>query len=185
MDRKDLDFQTTKEFNSFSKGSIDGTYNTNTLVNQLAGDNKLIVTTIQKLNTAITKTRHLEKLEHLKKERIVFIFDECHRSQFGKTHEDIKNFFDACQMFGFTGTPIFEENAGSNNFGKRTTGMLFGDCLHKYVITDAIRDDNVLKFSVEYISTFKKNDHILDINVEAIDEEEVLNAPIRLNNVAD
>lgn len=185
VDRKDLDYQTTKEFNSFSKGSIDGTNNTNTLVNQLAGDNKLIVTTIQKLNTAITKTRHLEKLEHLKKERIVFIFDECHRSQFGKTHEDIKNFFDACQMFGFTGTPIFEENAGSNNFGKRTTGMLFGDCLHKYVITDAIRDDNVLKFSVEYISTFKKKDHILDINVEAIDEEEVMNAPIRLNNVAD
>jgi len=185
VDRKDLDYQTTKEFNSFSKGSIDGTNNTNTLVKQLAGDNKLIVTTIQKLNTAITKTRHLSKLEGLKDERIVFIFDECHRSQFGKTHEDIKKFFTGSQMFGFTGTPIFEENAGKNAYGKRTTTMLFGDCLHKYVITDAIRDENVLKFSVEYISTFKKRDNILDINVEAIDEEEIMNAPQRLNNVVD
>ncbi|PZX50136.1 type I restriction endonuclease subunit R [Algoriphagus chordae] len=185
VDRKDLDYQTTKEFNSFSKGSIDGTNNTNTLVKQLAGDNKLIVTTIQKLNTAITKTRHLKQLEKLRDKRIVFIFDECHRSQFGKTHSDIKEFFGGSQMFGFTGTPIFEENAGTNAFGKRTTTMLFGDCLHKYVITDAIRDENVLKFSVEYISTFKKKENILDINVEAIDEEEVMNAPQRLNNVTD
>lgn len=185
VDRKDLDYQTTVEFNAFSKGSIDGTNNTNTLVKQLAGDNKLIVTTIQKLNTAITKTRHLSQLDKLKQERIVFIFDECHRSQFGKTHEDIKNFFKSSQLFGFTGTPIFEENAGKNAFGKRTTTMLFGDCLHKYVITDAIRDENVLKFSVEYISTFKKKENILDINVEAIDEEEVMNAPQRLKNVTD
>ncbi len=185
VDRKDLDYQTTKEFNSFSKGSIDGTNNTNTLVQQLAGDHKLIVTTIQKLNTAISKARYLGKMEALKDKRIVFIFDECHRSQFGKTHEDIKKFFANCQMFGFTGTPIFEENAGSNEYGKRTTSMLFGDCLHKYVITDAIRDGNVLKFSIEYISTFKKKDHILDIDVEAIDEAEVMNAPQRLNNVVD
>ena len=185
VDRKDLDYQTTKEFNAFSKGSIDGTNNTNTLVKQLAGENKLIVTTIQKLNTAITKARHLNQLDNLKDKRIVFIFDECHRSQFGKTHEDIKKFFTSSQMFGFTGTPIFEENAGKNAYGKRTTTMLFGDCLHKYVITDAIRDENVLKFSVEYISTFKKRENILDINVEAIDEEEVMNAPQRLNNVVD
>ncbi|GAB3217308.1 type I restriction endonuclease subunit R [Algoriphagus aestuariicola] len=185
VDRKDLDYQTTKEFNSFSKGSIDGTNNTQALVNQLADDTKLIVTTIQKLNTAISKARHMAKMESLKDKRIVFIFDECHRSQFGKTHEEIKGFFEGCQMFGFTGTPIFEENAGSNSYGKRTTTMLFGDYLHKYVITDAIRDENVLKFSVEYISTFKKKDHILDINVEAIDEEEVMRAPQRLNNVAD
>lgn len=156
VDRKDLDNQTTKEFNSFSKGSIDGTNNTKTLVKQLTSDNKLIVTTIQKLNTAISKTRYLNKMETLKNERIVFIFDECHRSQFGKTHEDIKKFFEDCQMFGFTGTPIFEPNAGKNEYGKRTTKMLFGDCLHKYVITDAIRDENVLKFSVEYIQTFKR-----------------------------
>src|SRR5690554_2144557 len=185
VDRKDLDYQTTKEFNAFSKGSIDGTNNTNTLVKQLAGDHKLIVTTIQKLNTAISKTRYLGRMEALKKERIVFIFDECHRSQFGKTHEDIKRFFEKCQMFGFTGTPIFEPNAGKNEYGKRTTKMLFGDCLHKYVITDAIRDGNVLKFSVEYIRTFKKKDHILDINVEAIDEAEVMDAPQRLNNITE
>lgn len=185
VDRKDLDYQTTKEFNSFSKGSIDGTNNTNALVKQLAGDNKLIVTTIQKLNTAISKTRYLGRIGDLKDKRIVFIFDECHRSQFGKTHEDIRKFFGECQMFGFTGTPIFEENAGKNEFGKRTTTMLFDKCLHKYVITDAIRDENVLKFSIEYIRTFKKKDHIMDIDVEAIDEAEVMNAPQRLNNVAD
>lgn len=185
VDRRDLDYQTSKEFNSFSKGSIDSTDNTNTLVNQLAGDNKLIVTTIQKLNTAISKTKYLSRMGELKAKRVVFIFDECHRSQFGKTHETIKAFFENCQMFGFTGTPIFEENAGKNEYGKRTTGMLFGDCLHKYVITDAIRDENVLKFSIEYINTFKKKDHILDINVEAIDEAEVMDAPQRLNNITE
>jgi type I restriction enzyme R subunit len=185
VDRRDLDYQTTKEFNSFSKGSIDGTNNTNTLVKQMVGDNKLIVTTIQKLNTAISKKRYLSRMETLKDKRIVFIFDECHRSQFGKTHEVIKSFFSNCQMFGFTGTPIFEKNAGTNEFGKRTTSMLFDKILHKYVITDAIRDENVLKFSIEYISTFKKKDHISDINVEAIDEAEVMNAPERLNNITD
>lgn len=185
VDRRDLDYQTTKEFNAFSKGSIDGTNNTNTLVKQMVGDNKLIVTTIQKLNTAISKKRYLSRMETLKDERIVFIFDECHRSQFGKTHETIKSFFSNCQMFGFTGTPIFEANAGKNEYGKRTTTMLFDKILHKYVITDAIRDENVLKFSIEYISTFKKKDHILDIDVEAIDEAEVMNAPERLNNIVD
>ncbi|WP_010661898.1 type I restriction endonuclease subunit R [Marinilabilia salmonicolor] len=185
VDRKDLDYQTIKEFNSFCEDSIDGTNNTNALVTQFGGSNKLMVTTIQKLNTAVSKNRFLEKMEPLRDERIVFIFDECHRSQFGKTHETIKNFFRQGQMFGFTGTPIFEKNAGTNEYGKRTTGMLFGDCLHKYVITDAIRDQNVLKFSIEYIRTFKKKDHILDIEVEAIDEAEVMAAPQRLNNVAD
>ena len=185
VDRKDLDYQTTKEFNSFSKGSIDGTNNTYTLVQQLTGDAKLIVTTVQKLNTAITKLRYLNEMAELKDKRIVFIFDECHRSQFGKTHESIKKFFTKSQMFGFTGTPIFPENAGTNEFGKRTTEMLFGEPLHKYVITDAIRDENVLKFSIEYISTFKKKDNIIDIEVEAIDEEEVMNAPVRLNNITD
>lgn len=185
VDRKDLDYQTIKEFNSFSKGSIDGTNNTDTLVRQLSGDNKLIVTTIQKLNTAICKQRYLNRMEPLKDKRVVFIFDECHRSQFGKTHDSIKQFFHKSQMFGFTGTPIFDENAGTNEYGKRTTKMLFDECLHKYVITDAIRDENVLKFSVEYISTFKKKDNILDIDVEAIDETEVMNAPERLNNITD
>lgn len=185
VDRKDLDYQTTKEFNAFSKGSIDGTAKTKTLVDQMVGDNKLIVTTIQKLNTAISKKRHLSRMETQQDERIVFIFDECHRSQFGKTHDDIKNFFTKCQMFGFTGTPIFEKNAGTNEFGKRTTKMLFKKKLHQYVITDAIRDENVLKFSVEYIRTFKKKENIVDINVEAIDEEEVMNAPQRMENIVD
>ncbi|MDA8904749.1 type I restriction endonuclease subunit R, partial [Flavobacteriaceae bacterium] len=185
VDRKDLDYQTTKEFNSFSKGSIDGTNNTNTLANQLAGDTKLIITTIQKLNTAITKNRYQSRVEGLADKKVVFIFDECHRSQFGKTHEEIRKFFPSSQMFGFTGTPIFEENAGSNEFGKRTTTMLFDKCLHKYVITDAIRDENVLKFSVEYISTFKKKESIVDINVEDIDETEVMNSPVRLEGVVD
>lgn len=187
VDRKDLDYQTTKEFNSFNEGSIDGTNNTKTLVKQMTGDNKLIVTTIQKLNTAISKKRYLDSMESQKDKRIVFIFDECHRSQFGKTHNQIKDFFSKCQMFGFTGTPIFEKNAGTNQFGKRTTAMLFGgeQPLHKYVITDAIRDENVLKFSVEYIRTFKKKDNVLDINVEDIDRAEVMNAPKRLNNIVD
>lgn len=185
VDRRDLDYQTSKEFNSFSKGSVDSTNNTNTLVNQLSGDTKLIVTTIQKLNTSITKNRYQTRVESVQDKKIVFIFDECHRSQFGKTHEEIKKFFTNSQMFGFTGTPIFEENAGSNEYGKRTTTLLFGDCLHKYVITDAIRDENVLKFSVEYISTFKMKNDVVDINVEDIDETEVMNSPTRLEGIVD
>lgn len=185
VDRKDLDYQTIKEFNSFSKGSIDSTSNTKKLVSQLAGDEKLIVTTIQKLNTAISKQRYLGKVEALRNEKVVIIFDECHRSQFGDTHDRIKNFFTNSQLFGFTGTPIFEDNAVGNKLGKRTTKSLFGDCLHKYVITDAIRDENVLKFSIEYISTFRKKDEIVDINVEAIDEAEVMHAPERLELITD
>lgn len=183
VDRKDLDYQTTKEFNSFSKGSIDGTNNTSALVKQIADDTNLIVTTIQKLNTAISKKKYLNEMERLQDKRIVFIFDECHRSQFGKTHDDIKKFFKNCQMFGFTGTPIFEDNAGKNEYGRRTTKNLFEDCLHKYVITNAIKDQNVLKFSIEYISTFKRKDHIEDIEIEAIDEPEVMNAPERLDKI--
>lgn len=185
VDRKDLDYQTTKEFNSFSKSSIDGTGNTNALVNQMADDTKLIVTTIQKLNTAISKKKYLSKMERLQDKRIVFIFDECHRSQFGKTHDDIKNFFSKGQMFGFTGTPIFEKNAGKNEYGKRTTAMLFNKRLHEYVITNAIKDQNVLKFSIEYIRTFKRKGEVADINIEAIDEIEAMNAPERLNKIVD
>lgn len=183
VDRKDLDTQTAKEFNSFSKGSIDSTNDTKTLVNQMTGSNKLIVTTIQKLNNAITKPYYLKAMKALENQRIVFIFDECHRSQFGKTHEDIKNFFQGCQMFGFTGTPIFADNAGTNEYGKRTTEMLFGKPLHKYVITDAIKDGNVLRFAIEYIRTFKQKDTIEDIEVEKINEPEVMNAPKRRSNI--
>lgn len=185
VDRKDLDYQTSKEFNSFAKGSIDATSNTKTLVKQMLDDTPLIVTTIQKLNTAISKAKYLNQLQDLKDQKIVFIFDECHRSQFGETHGKIKAFFDRCQMFGFTGTPIFEENAGVNQYGKRTTSMLFGKGLHKYVITDAIRDENVLKFSIEYINTFKRKENILDMKVEDIDEEEVLKSQKRMEKVVD
>jgi type I restriction enzyme R subunit len=102
VDRKDLDYQTTKEFNNFSKGSVDGTDNTKKVVEQFTDETKLIVTTIQKLNTAIHKKHYLAQMETIKNEKIVFIFDECHRSQFGETHGRIKDFFSNSQMFGFT-----------------------------------------------------------------------------------
>ncbi|MCE8540139.1 type I restriction endonuclease subunit R [Ruegeria pomeroyi] len=184
VDRKDLDYQTIKEFNSFSPGSIDGTNNTRSLVKQFTDDTPIIVTTLQKLNTAISRRKHLEKMDALKDRRMVFIFDECHRSQFGDTHRRIVEYFPNVQMFGFTGTPIFAQNASKNALGKRTTKDLFGDCLHKYVITDAIRDENVLKFSVEYIRTVKQKDEIADIEVEAIDTAEVMEAPERLDKVS-
>lgn len=185
VDRKDLDYQTIKEFNSFSEGSIDATNNTNALVKQLSNDTKLIVTTIQKLNTAILKPKHMAKMEALKNKKIVFIFDECHRSQFGETHNRIKSFFEKSQMFGFTGTPIFADNSVKNALGKRTTKDLFEECLHKYVITDAIKDRNVLKFSIEYMNTVKLKENVVDVKVEDINTAEVLEAPERLENNVD
>jgi len=192
VDRKDLDYQTTIEFNSFSKGSIDGTDNTRALVKQFSDDTKLIVTTIQKLNTAISKAKYLSKMEKLQNERLVFIFDECHRSQFGETHNRIKSFFNDVQFFGFTGTPIFAENAFKNDLGKRTTTELFGKALHKYVITDAIKDENVLKFSVEYVGKYKKVETHgrlsateIDIEVEDIDIKELMESPKRLEKISD
>lgn len=188
VDRKDLDYQTTKEFNSFSAGSIDGTDNTAALVRQFSDNTRLIVTTIQKLNTAITKKYHQGKMEMLKDKKMVFIFDECHRSQFGDTHKRIRNFFSNVQMFGFTGTPIFAENAIKNDLGKRTTKDLFDECLHNYVITDAIRDENVLKFAIEYVGKYKQKEdskNNLDIDVEAIDTSELLESEQRLGKIAD
>ena len=186
VDRKDLDYQTTREFNSFSNGSIDGTANTKKLAEQFDNLNtKLIVTTIQKLDVAIKNFRYKEVMEKFQDKRLVFIFDECHRSQFGDTHQRIKAYFPKAQMFGFTGTPIFKLNASVNKYGNYTTESLFEECLHKYIITDAIRDENVLKFSVEYINTIKKKDDIIDINVEAIDTKEVMEAPKRLENIVD
>ncbi|MGL6132526.1 MAG: type I restriction endonuclease subunit R [Fusobacteriaceae bacterium] len=192
VDRKDLDYQTVKEFNAFSKGSVDGAEKTDQLVKQIsnnAGD-ELIVTTIQKLNNAISNDRYLKRMEGSKDKKIVFIFDECHRTQFGETHERIKKFFTNKQFFGFTGTPIFLKNS----FNYRTTEDLFGDCLHEYVIKNAIDDENVLGFSVEYYSTFK-NKNLLDENgddkdvdsmkVEGIDTVEVFSAPRRLENIVD
>lgn len=187
VDRKDLDYQTSLEFNSFSKGSIDGTANTQELVRQFTDDTKLIVTTIQKLNTAISKKHYQGKMESMKDEKIVFIFDECHRSQFGETHNKIRDFFNNIQLFGFTGTPIFADNAVKNELGKRTTRELFGDCLHKYVITDAIKDENVLKFSVEYVGRYRRKASAteVDIEVEDIDKKELMESPERLEKIVD
>ncbi|BAZ43403.1 type I site-specific deoxyribonuclease [Chondrocystis sp. NIES-4102] len=158
VDRTDLDHQTSQEFNHFSPNCVDVTKNTQQLVKQMTGDNPLIVTTIQKLNIALRKPRHQNAIEALQNKRIIFIFDECHRSQFGETHKKITKFFTQAQLFGFTGTPILVENAVSNDHGKRTTKDLFQECLHKYLITNAIADDNVLKFSVEYWGKIKRRD---------------------------
>lgn len=190
VDRNDLDYQTIREFNSFKEGSVDGTDNTKTLVKQLSDpDTKLIVTTIQKLDNAIKKERHAKAMEAVRDQRIVFIFDECHRSQFGETHHNITEYFSNYQMFGFTGTPIFADNATSNSrFGKRTTADLFGECLHRYVITDAINDGNVLKFSVEYVGKFKQREGSetnIDIDVEAIDTREVMESNERVGKIVD
>lgn len=184
VDRKDLDYQTQREFDAFEKGSVDATDNTSKLVKQLCGEDTLIMTTIQKLNNAVFKDKYKAKLEFLQDEKVVFIFDECHRSQFWETHSRIKKFFRNAQMFGFTGTPIFADN---HNNGK-TTKDLFGECLHKYVITDAIKDENVLKFSIEYINTFKKKsdfEKYTDEKVQGIDTKEVFEAPERVEKVVD
>jgi type I restriction enzyme, R subunit len=181
VDRKDLDYQTTQEFEKFSQGSVDSTSSTDDLVKKFNDPSvRIIITTIQKLNNAIT-ARNALKMKPLEQERMVFIFDECHRSQFGDTHTNIVKFFKNVQLFGFTGTPILAENAN----GEKTTSSLFGKCLHKYVITDAIRDENVLRFSVEYINTFKRKEEIIDLKVQDIDEKEVYESPVRKNAIVD
>ncbi|MCY7279032.1 MAG: type I restriction endonuclease subunit R [Phormidesmis sp. CAN_BIN44] len=183
VDRADLDYQTSKEFNYFSPDCVDTTDNTQQLVNQMAGDNPLIVTTIQKLNNAISKPRHEAAMDALRDQRIVFVFDECHRSQFGETHKNIVNFFPNAQMFGFTGTPIFAENAANNPHGRRTTKDLFQECLHKYVITNAIADENVLKFSVEYWGKIKRKDGSLI--TEPKSDREFFENPERISLIVD
>jgi type I restriction enzyme R subunit len=189
VDRKDLDIQTTKEFNSFSDGSVDGTENTRNLVKQLEDKNrKLIVTTIQKLDIAIGSERFLKKIEYLANEKVVIIFDECHRSQFGQTHARIKAFFKKAQLFGFTGTPIFAEN----NVCGVTTKDVFQECLHRYIITNAISDNNVLGFAVEYVGKYRqkeddtiKKDIFAEALVPGINTREVLESSDRLNKIAE
>lgn len=194
VDRKDLDYQTAREFNGFAKGSVDATTDTRNLVKQLNDDSvKLILTTIQKLNNAIVKEHYLSKVTHLQDKKFVFIFDECHRSQFGETHQNIKQFFRNAQMFGFTGTPILEKNAQTGAALNKTTYDLFGECLHKYVIVDAIKDENVLRFAVEYVGKYKRVNSQneldietdVDIEVQAINKKEVLESPIRLEKITD
>ena len=188
VDRKDLDYQTAREFNGFAKGSVDATTDTSSLVKQLNDPStKLILTTIQKLNNAINNQRFLPQIVHLQDQKVVFIFDECHRSQFGDTHQNIKNFFKNCQMFGFTGTPILAENASGSLGHQRTTKDLFGECLHKYVIVDAIKDENVLRFAVDYVGKYSRvnSGSELDIEVEAIDTKGLLDSPKRLTKIAE
>lgn len=184
VDRQDLDDQTVREFRAFDKDSIDGTENTKMLVEQFLDNSRpLLVTTIQKLNSAISKTKFRKQIEALKDEKVVFIFDECHRSQFGDTHQRIINFFANHQLFGFTGTPIFVKNSISKKSIKQTTANLFDECLHQYVITDAIKDENVLKFSIEYYNVFKQKEDTDDTKVEDIDKQEVYESEDYLNTI--
>lgn len=189
VDRNDLDTQTSREFNAFKAESVDSTDSTHTLVKQLdQRHDKLIVTTIQKLNRAISNDRYLEYIDYLKDKKVVFIFDECHRSQFGDTHQNIKKFFGNAQMFGFTGTPIFEENSQSKAGLKLTTDYLFHECLHQYVIVDAIRDRNVLQFQIDYRGKFTakgmQNNLGYEDEVEGIDTKELYDHPKRLEMIA-
>ena len=146
VDRHDLDTQTQAEYEAFEAGAVDSTDNTDELVKRLHSNSKIIITTIQKLNAAVSKPWYSNRIEEIRHSRIVMIFDECHRSHFGDCHKNIIRFFDNTQIFGFTGTPIFAENAVDGH----TTKEIFSNCLHKYLIKDAIADENVLGFLVEY-----------------------------------
>ncbi|MGC7786431.1 type I restriction endonuclease subunit R [Staphylococcus epidermidis] len=178
VDRRDLDSQTEEEFNKFSKGAVDKTKNTSQLVRQLNDKSlPLIVTTIQKMSKAIQN--NADALEQYKTDKVVFIIDECHRSQFGNMHRIIRQYFNNAQYFGFTGTPRFEENKSQDG---RSTADIFGRCLHTYLIKDAIHDGNVLGFSVDYINTIKEHtiETEIDDMVEDINKDEVLMSDDRI-----
>ena len=188
VDRKDLDYQTMKEYDRFERGAANGNRNTKILQRQLEDKDakgspheyKIIVTTIQKLDNFVTKNpKHPIQDKH-----IVLIFDECHRSQFGQMHQKITKYFRNYHIFGFTGTPIFAKNAKSGgNPNLRTTEQAFGDKLHTYTIVDAINDGNVLPFRIDYINTVKKKDGTRDKQVEAINTESALLAPERISEI--
>ncbi|WP_196599889.1 type I restriction endonuclease subunit R [Pectinatus frisingensis] len=188
VDRKDLDYQTMKEYDRFEKGAANGNRSTKILQRQLENKDKkgnpheykIIVTTIQKLDTFITKNpQHPIYGQH-----IVLIFDECHRSQFGDMHTRIIKYFKKYHIFGFTGTPIFAINASSNgNPNLRTTQQAFGDKLHTYTIVDAINDGNVLPFRIDYINTVKTKPDSGDKDVEAINTDSALLAPERISEI--
>lgn len=185
VDRKDLDYQTMKEYDKFQKGAANSNTSTAKLTQQLDSNDpakKLVITTIQKLDRFISKNKGHE----LFNKHVVLIFDECHRSQFGDMHAQITKSFKKYHIFGFTGTPIFAANAASGgNPQLKTTEQAFGQKLHAYTIVDAINDENVLPFRIDYINTFKMKDGIKDKKVSAIDMEKALLAPERIhNNVA-
>lgn len=181
VDRKDLDYQTMKEYDRFQKGEANGNRSTKVLQKQLEDTtSKIIVTTIQKLSEFVKRNKnHPVYQKHL-----VLIFDECHRSQFGDMHKMIVQNFKNYHLFGFTGTPIFAKNAGrTTNPDFCTTEQAFGEKLHTYTIVDAINDGNVLPFRIDYINTIKAKEGMTDKEVEAINTEEALSSPERVSNV--
>lgn len=186
VDRKDLDSQTMEEFNKFEQGSVDVTDNTSVLVDQMRKkDVHLIVTTIQKMSNAVKNPRYANVMEEYKEEKVVFIIDECHRSQFGDMHLDIVRHFKKAQFFVFTGTPRFEVNGKKEGHVVKTTASLFGECLHTYLIKDAIFDNNVLGFHVEYIKTVEGNYDFDDKQlVEGINVDEVMGSDERMTMIA-
>src|SRR5690606_15897918 len=192
VDRKDLDRQTREEFNKFQEGSVEENTNTETLVRRLLSTDyadKVIVTTIQKLGLALdasNKSNFKERLEPLSNKRMVFIFDECHRSQFGDNHKAIKEFFPHAQLFGFTGTPIFSDNAiyteiNGDEKTLKTTEDVFEKQLHAYTITHAIDDKNVLRFHIDYFKS--KNDQNPKPG-EAVAQQAVAETIIKKHNTA-
>lgn len=183
VDRKDLDYQTMKEYDRFEKGAANSNTSTAVLKRQLEDDNaKIIITTIQKLATFIKKNAGHSVFD----KRVVIIFDECHRSQFGDMHQAITKYFKKYNLFGFTGTPIFAANAGvSKNLNLRTTEQAFGDQLHAYTIVDAINDKNVLPFRVDYVKTMDAEPDIDDKEVWDINREKAFLAPERIRLVTD
>lgn len=185
VDRKDLDYQTMKEYNKFQEGAVNGSKNTHALAENLEaplGQCKICVTTINKL--AVYLKRPSAKREVFDR-HTVFIFDECHRSQFGEMHKAITRHFKNYHLFGFTGTPIFAQNAGAGADPElRTTAQAFGDCLHTYTVVNVIDDGNVLPFKVDYVSTFHRKAEDTDARVEAIDTDSAWQHPERLRNIA-
>ena len=166
VDRHDLDTQTQAEYEAFEPGAVDATEDTYELIKRFNSDKKIILTTIQKLNTAVKKDYYSKRIESMRDKKVVMIFDECHRSHFGECHKNIVHFFRNLQIFGFTGTPIFAENAKQD----LTTHDVFGECLHKYMIKDAIADENVLGFLVEYYNGKLDANEMSDIRMKEIAE---------------
>ena len=188
VDRKDLDYQTMKEYNRFEEGAADSNSSTAVLQRQLENKDKngayhnyrIIITTIQKLSIFVQKNKGHEIFQ----KRVVIIFDECHRSNFGEMHTAIVKNFKKYHLFGFTGTPIFAANASTNgNVQLKTTQQAFGDKLHTYTIVDAINDENVLPFRIDYVNTVKQKDDIKDKQISAIDRERAMSAPERVEEV--
>ncbi len=185
VDRKDLDYQTMKEYNKFQEGAVNGSKNTRALAANLEaplGQKKICVTTINKLAVYLKRP---EGKQEIFGRHTVLIFDECHRSQFGEMHKAITRAFKNYHLFGFTGTPIFAQNAGAGKDPNlRTTAQAFGDCLHTYTVVNAIDDANVLPFKVDYVSTFRRKGDGDKIKVEGIDTDSAWQKPERLRNVA-